>query len=170
MFDDYFESRVIKGIFSLAKKQGASESRPFIILDNISQLYEQILERKVKKKLKDGYIFKDFSEAEIAKVNDVLEKISAPFITITCKWQSGIDKRGKPIFTVYQSKKELISIQYYITDREGDKFKVFEYLIEEIKKQEKEKGDRFIKFTKAVWRVKIILSSLFWWFDGFYGK
>ncbi len=109
----YQENRVMKGIFSLAQKQDANENRPFIILENISQLYEQILERKVAKKLKDGYTFKDFSGAEITKVNEALEKLSKTPQQIIIKGQDGYDKKAKkPTYFFYMKEKALISLEY----------------------------------------------------------
>jgi hypothetical protein len=108
----YFENRVMKGIFSLIQKQEASENRPFVVLDNISQLYEQILERKVAKKLKDGYAFKDFSGAEITKVNEALEKLSKTPQQIIVKGRDGVDKKDKPTYFFYMKKEALISLEY----------------------------------------------------------
>jgi len=108
----YQESRVMKGIFSLAQKQDASENRPFIVLDNISQLYEQILEKKVEKKRKDGYTFKDFSGAEITKVNDALDRLSKTPQQIIVKGQDENDKKGKPTYFFYMKEKALISLEY----------------------------------------------------------
>ena len=55
----YQENRAMKGIFALADKQGANEKAPFVILENVSEVYEQILDKKVTKKKKDGATFKD---------------------------------------------------------------------------------------------------------------
>lgn len=108
----YQENRVMKGIFSLIQKQDASETRPFIVLDNISQLYEQILEKKVAKKLKDGYTFKDFSGAEITQVNEALDKLSKTPQQIIVKGRDGVDKKGKPTYFFYMKEEALISKEY----------------------------------------------------------
>jgi len=108
----YSENRVMKGIFSLVQKQDASENRPFVVLDNISQLYEQILDKKVTKKLKDGYAFKDFSWAEITKVNEALDKLSKTPQQIIVKGRDGVDKKGKPTYFFYMKNEALISLEY----------------------------------------------------------
>ncbi len=108
----YSENRVMKGIFSLVQKQDASENRPFVVLDNISQLYEQILEKKVEKKLKDGYTFKDFSGAEITQVNEALDKLSKTPQQIIVKGRDGVDKKGKPTYFFYMKNEALISLEY----------------------------------------------------------
>lgn len=108
----YFENRVMKGVFSLIQKQDASENRPFVVLDNISQLYEQILERKVAKKLKDGYTFKDFSGAEITKVNEALKKLSETPQQVIIKGRDGVDKKGKPTYFFYMKNEALLSLEY----------------------------------------------------------
>jgi len=102
----------MKGIFSLVQKQDASENRPFVVLDNISQLYEQILDKKVTKKLKDGYAFKDFSWAEITKVNEALDKLSKTPQQIIVKGRDGVDKKGKPTYFFYMKNEALISLEY----------------------------------------------------------
>jgi hypothetical protein len=112
----YQENRVIKGLFNLLQKQNASEQRPFIVLDSVSQLYNEILEKKVKKK-KGKYSFTDFSGAEIGKVNEAVETLKKNMQQIIIKGQHGIDKKTKkPLYFFYMKEAPLISIEYLKRD------------------------------------------------------
>lgn len=104
----YPESRVMKGLFSLLEKQNASETRPFVVLKNISELYDEILEKKVTKRGK----YKDFSGAEVNEAKDALDKLSKETQQIIFKGQDGKDKKGKPLYFFYMAEKPLISIEY----------------------------------------------------------
>jgi hypothetical protein len=109
----YRENQVMKGIFTLIQQQNASESRPFVVVENISQLYEQILERKVTKKRKDGYTFKDFNGSEIEEVKKALDKLSETKHHIIIKGRDGFnEKTKKPTYFFYMKKDSLLSIEY----------------------------------------------------------
>ena len=104
----YPENRVMKGLFSLLEKQNASEDRPFIVLKNIAELYDEVLEKKVMKRGK----YKDFSGAEVNEAKDALDKLSKETQQIIIKGQDGKDKKGKPLYFFYMAQKPLISIEY----------------------------------------------------------
>ena len=109
----YQENRVMKGLFSLFEKQNSSEDRPFVVLKNIAELYDEILDKKVTKKMKDGYTFKDFSGDEVNKAKDALEKLSREPQQIIVKGQDGFDKKSKkPLYSIYMTEKPLISLEY----------------------------------------------------------
>jgi hypothetical protein len=105
----YQENRVIKGLFNLLNKQNASEQRPFIVLENKYQLYEEILERKVIKKGK----YKDFSGAETKEVDKAIEDLQKNTQQIIIKGYDGIDiKTKKPLYFFYMRKTSLINLEY----------------------------------------------------------
>lgn len=108
----YQENRVIKGLFNLLQKQNASEQRPFIVLDNVSQLYDEILEKKITKK-KGKYTFTDFSGAEVEKVNEAVETLKKNMQQIIIKGHDGINKKTKkPLYFFYMKETPLISVEY----------------------------------------------------------
>ncbi|RXG63875.1 hypothetical protein ES695_15185 [Candidatus Atribacteria bacterium 1244-E10-H5-B2] len=110
----YPENRVIKGIFSLAQKQKASENQPFIVLRNISQFLNEILEKKARKISPGGRSFKDFSGAEVEQMKKALDNLSKTQQQIIIKGYDGIDKKtGKPMYFLYMREKPLISIEYF---------------------------------------------------------
>jgi hypothetical protein len=109
----YSEKRVIKGIFSLAQKQKASENRPFIVLSNISQLLNEILERKARKTSPGGYVFKDFFGAEAEQMKKALDNLSKTQQQIVIKGYDGIDKKTKkPLYYFYMREIPLINVEY----------------------------------------------------------
>jgi len=112
----YQENRAMKGIFALADKQGANEKSPFVILENVSDLYEQILEKKVTKKKKDGTTFRDYSGDEREAIDDALESLGKKIHKIVIKGESGKDKKGKPLFFFYMTEKPLLSVEYLKAD------------------------------------------------------
>jgi len=105
----YYEDKAIKGLFRLFDKQNASEQRPFIVLDNISQLYDEILEKKVTKKRKDGYEFRDFSGAEVKQIDEGLESLETTLRVIIIKI-SKKDKKGRKTYDLIMAKEPLIKI------------------------------------------------------------
>ncbi len=109
----YSEKRVIKGIFSLAQKQKASEKHPFIVLSNISKLLNEILEKKARKTSPDGYSFKDFFGSEVEQMKEALDNLSKTQQQIVIKGCDGIDKKTKkPLYYFYMREIPLISIEY----------------------------------------------------------
>jgi hypothetical protein len=112
----YQENRAMKGIFALADKQGANEKAPFVILENVSEVYEQILDKKVTKKKKDGATFKDYSGAEKKEIDDALDNLGKKPHKIVIKGVSGTDKKGKPLYFFYMTEKPLIEIEYLKAD------------------------------------------------------
>jgi hypothetical protein len=108
----YQEDRVIKGIFNLLNKQNANEERPFIVLDSISRLYEEILEKKVTKK-KGKYSFADFSGAEIKEINEAIENLKKNMQQVIIKGYDGTDKKTKkPLYFFYMQETPLIKVEY----------------------------------------------------------
>jgi hypothetical protein len=107
----YFQNRTMKGVFSLLEKQGASEDKPFIFLKNISQLYEEVLERKVKKH-KGDRVYLDFSGQEVTQVDEALDALSLNSQQVLIKTRDGVDKKGNALYAFYMSKKPLISVEY----------------------------------------------------------
>ena len=118
----YQENRVIKGLFSLLQKQKASEQRPFVVLDNISQLCDEILEKKVTKR-KGKYTFTDFSGAEVEKVKRAVETLKKNMQQIIIKGRHGTDKKTKkPLYFFYMSERPLIIVDYlydHITEEQA---------------------------------------------------
>jgi len=109
----YPENRVIKGIFSLAQKQKASENQPFIVLPNISRLLNEILEKKARKTSPGGRSFKDFFGSEVEQMKEALDNLSKTQQQIVIKGYDGIDKKtGKPTYFFYMREIPLISIEY----------------------------------------------------------
>ena len=105
----YQENRVIKGLFNLLQKQKASEQRPFIVLDNVYQLYNEILERKVTKKGE----YKDFSGRETMLVSEAIETLKKDMQQIIIKGRHGTDKKTKkPLYFFYMSERPLIIVDY----------------------------------------------------------
>ena len=112
----YQENRAMKGIFALADKQGANEKSPFVILENASDLYEQILEKKKTKNKKDGTTFRDYRDSDKKSIDDALDALVKKPHKIVIKGQSGTDKKGKPLFFFYMTEKPLIDIEYLKAD------------------------------------------------------
>jgi hypothetical protein len=111
------EDKVIKGIFSLLDKQNASEERPFILLDNFSQLYDEILDRKVTRKV-GGHTVKAFSGGEIKHVNEALESLRTTEHQIIIRGRNGFNKKtNEPSYFMYMTKSPIITrIEYLKTD------------------------------------------------------
>jgi hypothetical protein len=107
------EREVIKGIFSLCQKQNVSESRPYVTLKNISQLYEEILEKK-RIKEKGGTTYPTYSGAETKAVDEALKKLTTNLCEIvimgTGEYDKKLKKRSK-YFYMYQG--ALISIEWF---------------------------------------------------------
>jgi len=109
----YPENRVIKGIFSLAQKQKASENRPFIVLRNISQLLNEILEKKARKISPGGRSFKDFFGSAVEQMKEALDNLSKTQQQIIIKGYDGIDKKTKkPLYYFYMREIPLINVEY----------------------------------------------------------
>ena len=111
---EYWENRTMRGIFKLLERSGATEQKPFIILDNKAQLHEVTLERKkIRKRSKaDEHTFRDFTRSEAEAVNKALEELAQKQQQVIIKGRDGTDRKGRPLYYFYMREAPLITVEY----------------------------------------------------------
>jgi len=109
------EDRAIKGIYSLLQKRGASEERPFIILNTKAELYEEILE-KTRIDNKDGKTYQAFSGSATAEIDSAIKRLAEERHTISLKGIDGKDKKGRPTYFHYLAKAPILSVEFLKTN------------------------------------------------------
>lgn len=108
------EQRVTGGICRLLDKQGASEEKPYIVLNNISELYEEILEKKTTKR--HGHASKEFLGGEREDINEGLKELEETTRKIFIRTTKYDTKKKKNIYGLYMYKKPIIQVFRGIED------------------------------------------------------
>jgi len=109
------QKQVMQGLFTIGQKQNISNTRPFVLIDNISELYESVLEKKVKKKKAGKYSFHDFSGKETKEIHVALDELTKKPQQVIMKWTDG-EKNGKKTYSIYTTEQPLITVEYLKTD------------------------------------------------------
>jgi hypothetical protein len=110
---EYWENRTMRGIFKLLEKVGATEQRPFVVLENRAQLHDIILERKrIRTSKKGGHTFKDFWGSEVEAVDKALDRLGRKPQQVVIKVRDGKDTKGKPLYCYYMRETPLVTVEY----------------------------------------------------------